>query len=83
MLQLLEMKNVPFVCYMKQLVLCSCLFGGAERAKAESVARRLQDYWDAERKLVDLLTYIFLFPPLYYGFVDLRAQETMNSVVVL
>ncbi|XP_046991155.1 phospholipase B1, membrane-associated-like [Schistocerca americana] len=51
LLQLRDMQNVPVVCHVKQLVLCSCLFGGAERVKATSVAALLQGYWDAERQL--------------------------------
>ncbi|XP_067009243.2 uncharacterized protein [Anabrus simplex] len=48
-----NMKNIPFVCYMKQLVLCSCLFGGTERAKLESVSRILEGYWEVERKVAE------------------------------
>ncbi|KAL0280789.1 UNVERIFIED_CONTAM: hypothetical protein PYX00_001980 [Menopon gallinae] len=56
-LLLRNLKNIPFVCYAKKLVLCSCLFGGAEKTKAQSVEATLRGYWDEERKISELSKY--------------------------
>ncbi|KAK6645403.1 hypothetical protein RUM43_001680 [Polyplax serrata] len=53
-LQLRKLKNIPFVCYAKHLVLCSCLFGGAEKTKAQSVEAMLRGYWREEEKIAEM-----------------------------
>nr|CAD7603145.1 unnamed protein product [Timema genevievae] len=77
-----NMKNVPFVCYMKQLVLCSCLFGAGERAKAESVSKILQEYWQVEKIVSELEkydtdTFTVVLQPFFLGVEAPRSIPTL------
>ncbi|XP_046392269.1 phospholipase B1, membrane-associated-like [Ischnura elegans] len=51
------MKNIPLRCHIRRMIFCSCLFGGSDKGKADSVEKMTEGYWETERKVASLPKY--------------------------
>ncbi|XP_071455386.1 phospholipase B1, membrane-associated-like [Hetaerina americana] len=77
-----NMKSIPVRCYIRRMIFCSCLFGGADKGKADSVAKMVQGYWEMERKVASLPKYetdefAVVLQPFFDGLIPPPLVETL------